>query len=146
MERNMTRAEPWPSLPLAEWSDTCTTLHLWTQIVGKIRLAQTPWTNHSWHVTLEVSSCGFWPGGGVIAYPAYYSYAYPEPKGFPEASIKPVSAFYSTDLREFILPYDDIRKAKSPDDTLLDFLQTTYEAAATLANWDRASLEGLRYL
>ena len=293
-ESNVTPGDAWPSLPLEAWSDTCATLHLWTQIVGKIRLAQTPWTNHSWHVTLyvtprglttgsipygtkafqidfdfiahelkiqcddggaagfplkpqsvavfyrrlreemkklglevkinskpnevpnavpfdqdeahatydpdyanrfwrvllqsdrifkifrarfvgkcspvhffwgapdlavtrfsgrlapphpggvpnlpdrvareayshEVSSCGFWPGGGPIAYPAYYSYAYPEPEGFAKAAIKPASAFYSTDLREFILPYDEVRNAKSPEDTLLDFLQTTYEAAA----------------
>ena len=302
-------AQAWPSLPLEAWSDTCATLHLWTQIVGKIRLAQTPWTNHSWHVTLrvtarglttgsipygtgtfqidldfiahalkiqcddggatgfplepqsvavfyrrlreemaklglevkihpkpnevtkairfdqdqvhasydpefanrfwrvllqsdrifnkfrarfvgkcspvhffwgapdlavtrfsgrlapphpggvpnlpdkvareayshEVSSCGFWPGGGPIAYPAYYSYAYPEPEGFAKAAIKPASAFYSPGLREFILPYDEVRNARAPEDTLLDFLQTTYEAAADLAKWDRALLEGLRY-
>jgi hypothetical protein len=302
--------EAWPNLPLEAWKDTYATLHLWTQIVGKIRLAQTPWTNHSWHVTLyvtprglttgsipygmkafqidfdfiahelkihcddgaaggfplksqsvavfyrrvmeemkkldlevkinpkpnevenavpfdqdeahasydpeyanrfwrvllqsdhifkkfrarfvgkaspvhffwgapdlavtrfsgrlapphpggvpnlpdrvareayshEVSSCGFWPGGGPVAYPAYYSYAYPEPEGFDKAAIKPASAFYSTDLREFILPYDEVRNAASREDTLLEFLQTTYEAAANLAKWDRASLEGLRYL
>jgi hypothetical protein len=89
----------------------------------------------------EVSSCGFWPGGGAIAYPAFYSYAYPEPSGFAAVPIKPSAAFYSMDLREFILPYDAVREAKSPDDTLLDFLQTTYEAAANLANWDRKSLE-----
>ena len=300
----------WPSLPLDKWNDTYATLHLWTQIVGKIRLAQTPWTNHSWHVTLymtprglttgsipfgarafqidfdfishelkiqsdrsstagfalepqsvavfyrrlreemtkldlevniyakpnevpntvpfdqdhahasydreyanrfwrvllqsdrifkifrarfvgksspvhffwgaadlavtrfsgrlapphsggvpnlpdrvareayshEVSSCGFWPGGGVIGYPAYYSYAYPEPQGFAEAKIKPASAFYSAALGEFILPYDEVRSARSPEDTLLEFLQATYEAAAHLAQWDRALLEGLRYL
>ena len=309
-ESNVIPGEAWPSLPLDAWSDTCVTLHLWTQIVGKIRLAQTPWTNHSWHVTLyvtprglttgsipygtraiqidfdfiahqlkiqcddgstagfplepqsvavfyrrlreemkkldlevkiypkpnevpnavpfdqdeahasydpeyanrfwrvllqsdrifktfrarfvgkcspvhffwgapdlavtrfsgrlaplhpggvpnlpdriareayshEVSSCGFWPGGGPIAYPAYYSYAYPEPEGFAKASINPASAFYSTDLREFILPYDEVRNAQSPEEILLEFLQTTYEAAADLAKWDRASLEGLRYL
>ena len=309
-DSNLLRNEAWPSLPLQAWSDTCATLHLWTQIVGKIRLAQTPWTNHSWHVTLyvtarglttgpipygtrafqihfdfvahelkiqcddggaagfplepqsvavfyrrlreemkkldlevkinpkpnevpnaipfdrdeahasydpeyanrfwrvllqsdrvfkkfrarfvgkcspvhyfwgapdlavtrfsgrlapqhpggvpnlpdriareayshEVSSCGFWPGGGPIAYPVYYSYAYPEPDGFAKAPIKPATGFYSTDLREFILPYDEVRNAKSPEDTLLDFLQTTYEVAADLAKWDRASLEGLRYL
>lgn len=297
--------EVWPSLPLEQWSKTCATLHMWTQIVGKIRLVQSPWVNHSWHVTLyvtarglstspvpygtrmfqidfdfvshqlnvqstdgshggfalepqsvatfyarlmeemsklhlhvnirktpnevfdaipfdqdevhrtydreyasrfwrvlvqsdrlfkefrarfigkcspahffwgapdlavtrfsgrrapehpggipnlpdwvardayshEVSSCGFWPGGGPIPYPAFYSYAYPEPAGFSEAPIKPGEAFYSTDLREFILSYDVVRQATSPDDTLLDFLQTTYEAAATLANWERASLE-----
>ena len=309
-EFNAKPSETWPSLHLDAWSDTYATLHLWTQIVGKIRLAQTPWTNHSWHVTLyvtprglstglipygtrafqidfdfvghetkiqcdngttggfplapqsvavfyrrlreemkklglevkihakpnevispipferdeihasydaqyahrfwrvllqsdlifkdfrarfvgkcspvhffwgapdlavtrfsgrlapphpggvpnlpdkvareayshEVSSCGFWPGGGPVAYPAYYSYAYPEPERFAEAAIRPPSAFYSPDLREFILPYDEVRNARSPEDTLLDFLQTTYEAAAELAHWDRASLEGVRYL
>jgi hypothetical protein len=295
----------WPSLPLDHWSETCATLHMWTQIVGKIRLVQSPWINHSWHATLyvtarglttspvahgarifqidfdfidhqlriqttdgstgsfalepqsvasfyaglmqemrrleldvkiwgtpnevvdaipfdqdevhraydresvnrfwrilvqadrifkafrarfigkcspvhffwgapdlavtrfsgrrapehpggvpnlpdwvareayshEVSSCGFWPGGGPIPYPAFYSYAYPEPAGFADAPVKPAEAFYSSDLREFILPYDVVREAASPDETLLDFLQTTYEAAAGLANWDRASLE-----
>lgn len=300
--------EPWPSLPLEAWSETCATLHLWTQIVGKVRLAQSPWVNHSWHVSLyvtpyglttspiphgsrtfqidfdfvmhqlvlrssdggtggfalepqsvavfykrlmeemeklslpvdihlkpnevadpipfdqdeahraydgeyasrfwqilvqadrvfkefrarfigkcspvqffwgapdlavtrfsgrrapehpggvpnlpdwvareayshEVSSCGFWPGGGPIPYPAFYSYAYPEPAGFSTASIRPSAAFYSTDLREFILPYDAVRQSESPDSTLLDFLQSTYEAAADLANWDRSSLERVR--
>ena len=295
----------WPSLPLEAWSDTCTTLHLWTQIVGKIRLAQTPAINHSWHVTLyvtaaglttspipyqdrtfeiefdfirhrldvrtseggagrvplqaqsvatfyrclmeelsklglsvhirarpneipdairfdrdeahaaydpeyaqrfwrvlvqvdrvlkvfrgrfvgkcspvhffwgapdlavtrfsgrrapehpggipnlpdavareayshEVSSCGFWPGGGPIPYPAFYSYAYPEPSGFPGAAVAPAAAFYSPDMKEFILPYDAVRGAPSPDDALLAFAQTTYEAAADLAHWDRPSLE-----
>ena len=298
--------ETWPSLPLEAWSDTCATLHLWTQIVGKIRLTQSPWVNHSWHATLyvtarglttspiphgsrtfqidfdfiahqlivaderrwhapvcrsnrsrwptfykrlmaemdkldlhvniyrrpnevddpirfdqdethrsydpeyanrfwrilvqadrvfkefrarfigkcspvhffwgapdlavtrfsgrrapqhpggvpnlpdwvtreayshEVSSCGFWPGGGPIAYPAFYSYAYPEPDGFSAAPVKPDAAFYSTDLGEFLLPYDAVRQSESPDSTLLDFLQSTYEAAANLAKWDRGSLE-----
>lgn len=89
----------------------------------------------------EVSSCGFWPGGGPVPYPAFYSYAYPEPAGFAGAPVRPDDAFYSTDLREFILAYDVVRQAASPDDTLLDFLQTTYDAAANLAGWDRASLE-----
>ncbi len=297
--------ETWPRLPFESWSDTCATLHMWTQIAGKIRLTLSPWVNHSWHATLyvtstglttspipygartfqidfdflqhklsipasdgrkgalplepqsvaafyhrlmqemsrldlhvhirkkpnevpepirfdldeshraydreyanrfwrvlvqadrvlkefrsrfigkcspvhlfwggldlavtrfsgrtaprhpggiphlpdwvtreayshEVSSCGFWPGGGPIPYPAFYSYAYPEPDGFSLAPVKPESAFYSADLREFILPYDAVRESSSPDQTLLDFLQTTYEAAADLANWDRAALE-----
>ena len=301
----MSRSQAWPSLPFEAWSDTCATLHMWTQIVGKIRLAQSPWINHSWHVTLyvtsrglttspiaygtrtfqidfdfidhriavqssdggvsglplepqsvatfyrrlmeemaqldlhvniykqpnevpdpirfdeddvhraydreyanrfwrvlvqadrifkvfrarfigkcspvhlfwgaqdlavtrfsgrrapehpggvphlpdwvtreayshEVSSCGFWPGGGPIPYAAFYSYAYPEPSGFSEAKIRPAAAFYSGELREFILPYDAVRDSDSPDDTLLDFLQATYEAAATLAKWDRDALE-----
>jgi hypothetical protein len=89
----------------------------------------------------EVSSCGFWPGGGPISYPAFYSYAYPEPSGFSSAPIKPDSAFYSMDLREFILPYDAVARANSPDGVLLDFLQTTYEAAANLGSWDRGALE-----
>src|SRR5450756_1081511 len=89
----------------------------------------------------EVSSCGFWPGGGAIPYAAFYSYAYPEPAGFSAAPVKPDAAFYSSDYREFILPYDAVRQSKFPDSTLLDFLQSTYEAAANLAQWDRASLE-----
>jgi hypothetical protein len=297
--------EVWPALPLEAWSDTAATLHLWMQIVGKVRLAQTPWTNHSWHVTLyvtpsglttspipygdrtfeicfdfiahrldivasdgrkaslplepqsvatfyrrlmaqldalalpvrinrkpneiadptpfdqdethaaydpdyanrfwrvlvqadrvfkvfrarfigkcspvhffwggpdlavtrfsgrpapehpggiphlpdrvtreayshEVSSAGFWWGGGPLPYAAFYSYAYPEPEGFAKARVEPAAALYNTDLHEFILPYDAVRQADSPDDTLLAFLQTTYEAAAGLARWDRAALE-----
>jgi hypothetical protein len=297
--------EPWPSLPLEAWADTYATLHLWTQIAGKIRLAQSPWLNHAWHVTLyvtsrglttspvphglrtfqidfdflahrllvrssdggeggfalepqsvaafykrlmaeldrlglpvdiyrqpnevpdpirfdqdethrsydpeyanrfwrilvqadrifkefrarfigkcspvhffwgapdlavtrfsgrraprhpggvpglpdwvtrdayshEVSSCGFWPGGGAVPYAAFYSYAYPTPDGFSAATVKPDAAFYSKDLGEFILPYDAVRQAKSPDGILLEFLQSTYEAAANLAQWDRISLE-----
>ena len=299
------KTETWPPIPLAEWQDTCATLHMWTQIVGKIRLRSAPWTNHSWHTTLyvtsrglttaamphgdasfqldfdlvdhqlivqksdgavfrmqlesqnvagfyadlmdglrrmdlevrihgkpnevenpipfatdtvhrsydagrvnrfwrvlvqsdrvfrtfrgrfigkcspvhlffgaldlavtrfsgrraplhpggipnlpdavtqeayshEVSSCGFWAGGGAIAYPAYYSYAYPEPAGFASAPVQPAEAFYSQDLREFILPYDAVRQSNDPDATLLAFLQSTYEAAANLASWNRAELE-----
>ena len=298
-------AEQWPSLPLEEWKDTYGTLHLWTQIVGKIRNAAMPWINHSWHVTLyptarglttspipwkkdafqidfdfidhrllieteegairtvdlkprsvadfhkevfshlsdlgiavkihgspnevpepvpfardeahaaydpeyanrwwravlatsgvfndfrarflgkcspvhffwgafdlavtrfsgraapehpggfpnmpdwitreayshEVSSCGFWPGGGPVPYPVYYSYAYPEPKGFSEAAAGPAAAFYSTDMHEFLLPYEEVRKADSPEKVLGEFLQRTYEAAADAAGWDRAALE-----
>ena len=299
------RAQAWPALPLEAWSDTCTTLHLWTQIVGKIRLARSAWINHCWNVTLyvtarglttspipygtrtfqidfdfighevviqssdgglagltlepqsvatfyrrlmeqmatldlridihqrpnevadpirfdrdeahcaydreyanrfwrvlvqadrvfkvfragfigkcspvhffwgapdlavtrfsgrpapehpggiphlpdrvtrdayshEVSSCGFWPGGGPVPHAAFYSYAYPEPAGFAQAPVRPAAAFYSPDLREFLLPYDAVRQSESPDQTLLDFLQTTYDAAASLARWDRSSLE-----
>jgi len=298
-------SEAWPDLPLEAWTDTYGTLHRWTQIVGKVRLVQGPWLNHSWHSTLyvtarglttspvpygsrvfqidfdfvdhqlivqssdggsggfaleplsvatfyarlmgemrrldlhvairkkpnevadathfdrdethrsydpeyvtrfwrvlvqadrlleqfrgkfigkcspvhffwgapdlavtrfsgrpapehpggipnlpdpitreaysqEVSSAGFWPGGGAIPYPAFYSYAYPEPPGFAEAIVTPSEAFYSKDLREFVLPYDVVRKSAARDATLLEFLQTTYEAAARLANWDRESLE-----
>jgi len=89
----------------------------------------------------EVSSAGFWAGGGAIAYPAYYSYAYPEPPGFGEARVVPSQAFYSQDLHEFILPYDAVRTAPDPDGMLLEYLQSTYVAAADLAKWDRAALE-----
>jgi Family of unknown function (DUF5996) len=92
----------------------------------------------------EVSSCGFWPGGGPVPYAAFYSYAYPEPAAFPEAHVRPGATFYSTDLREFILPYDVVRRSPTPDETLLEFLQTTYEAAADLRAWDRDALERRR--
>ena len=295
----------WPDLPLAAWSETYATLHRWIQIAGKIRLAQSPWVNHSWHATLyvtprglttsliphgdrsfdivfdfvahqvvvqvsdgrsahlplepqsvaafyrrlmehlerldlhvrihpkpnevedatrldrdeshgaydpeyasrfwrvlvqadrvfnqfrarylgkcspvhlfwggldlavtrfsgrpapehpggipnlpdwvtrdayshEVSSAGFWAGGGGVPFPAFYSYAYPEPPRYAAAQVQPGAAFYSPALREFILAYDVVRQAASPDETLLGFLQTTYEAAANLGRWDRAALE-----
>jgi hypothetical protein len=295
----------WPESPTSEWHDTCATLQLWTQVVGKIRLARTPWLNHSWHVALyvtasglttspipdgertfqidfdfidhalrvsasdgvkrqfplaghsvasfytavmaalkelgievvidempnelpdpirfsedvthacydadavrrffrillnsdrvfkqfrtgflgkaspvhffwgsfdlavtrfsgrraplhpggvphlpdavvqeayshEVSSAGFWPGGGAIDYPAFYSYAYPEAAGFRSTRVRPDTAFFSEALGEFILPYDAVRTAADPDKALLDFLQSTYEAAATSAQWDRNALE-----
>jgi hypothetical protein len=295
---------PWPALPLVEWKDTYSTLHMWTQIVGKIRLALTPLVNHWWNVPLyvaprglstsaipyndrffqitfdfishllliettdgstktialrsrsvaefyqemmaalnslgmpvtiwttpvevadrtpfekdqkhstydpeyaqrvwrilaqtsrvltefrsrfigkvspvhffwgafdlavtrfsgrtapshpgvpncglfvmveayshEVSSCGFWPGGGLIDEPAFYAYAYPEPQGFKEYPIQPPEAFYHREISEFLLPYDVVRSAKSPDEVLLSFLQSTYEAEAMCAKWDRAGLE-----
>jgi hypothetical protein len=298
------RATPWPSLPWAEWRDTCATLHLWTQIVGKIRLAQAPMVNHWWQVPLyvtcrglttspmpmgarsfaidfdfidhrlkiqtsdgagdgfplrplsvaefyrdimdrlqalglgvriwpvpveianpvpfeadrdhcaydpdqaqrfwrilvqadrvlgafrarfcgkaspvhffwgsfdlavtrfsgraapphpgapnvadrvtreaysgEVSSCGFWPGGAGMEQPVFYSYAYPSPPGFAEAPVRPAAAFFSGAMGEFILPYDEVRQAAEPDETLLAFLQSTYEAAAELGRWDRGRLE-----
>lgn len=299
------RAQFWPALPFADWQATAETLHLWTQIAGKIRLALTPWINHSWHVTLyltarglttspiphglhtfelrfdfishelrivksdgarsivklqpqsvaafyravmnaldelqlpvkidltpnelpdpvtpfdrdeehraydpewanrfwrvlaqsarvfqkfrsrfcgkcspvhffwgsfdlavtrfsgrpapqhpggvphlpdvvareayaqEVSSLGFWPGNAANPTPVYYSYAYPEPAGFAEAKVRPNESSYLTQLHEFILPYDAVRSAVSPDDALLDFAQSTYDAASTLAKWDRAAL------
>jgi hypothetical protein len=294
----------WPPLPYDSWKETCAHLHLLTQIVGKVRLKQTPWVNHSWHVTLyvtprglatgpiphgdrifdivfdfiahelhirtsegserrimlqpqsvasfhasvmealetlnvpvtindhpneipnatpftqdhalrpydairvhrfwralvqadrifkrfrtsflgksspvhffwgsfdlavtrfsgrsaplhpggvpalpdvvtreayshEVSSAGFWPGGpGFDA--AFYSYAYPEPDGFRDASIRPSAAYFHKDLREFLLPYDSVRTANDPERMLLDFLYSTYEAAAVTGKWDRAHLE-----
>ena len=300
----MSAFEPWPSLPFAEWRDTCATLHRWTQVIGKIRLAQAPMVNHWWQVPLyvtarglttspmpygtrsfqidfdfvahrllidgcdgtsdsfalapcsvadfhrevmsrlralgfepriwtmpveipdpvrfeedhahasydrdyvnrfwrilvqcdrlftqvrarflgkaspvhffwgsfdmavtrfsgrtaprhpgapnvadrvtreayshEVSSCGFWPGGPGFEQPIFYSYAYPAPQGFAAAPVRPVAAHYDNALGEFVLPYDAVRNAASPDDVLLEFLDSTYVAAATLGAWDRASLE-----
>jgi len=298
-------ASAWPDLSLQAWTDTCTTLQLWLQVVGKVRLANSPWLNHSWHVTLyvtprglttssipygditfqidfdfiahqltlqtsdgrsaalsleaqpvadfyqrlqqemtklglalniqrlpnelpdpvrfdqdraprvynrecahrlwrafvqadrvfkefrarftgkcspvhlfwgaadlavtrfsgrrapqhpggiphlpdwvtrdayshEVSSCGFWPGSGAVPYPAFYAYAYPQPPGFAEASIGPAGAFYCKELGEFILPYSVVQQSPSPDQSLLEFLQSTYEAAADLGKWDRSELE-----
>jgi hypothetical protein len=89
----------------------------------------------------EVSSCGFWPGGPPVNEPVFYAYAYPEPPGFNNSPIQPSEAFYHNEMREFILPYNAVRKSKLPDQTLLSFLQSTYEAAATCAKWDRPALE-----
>lgn len=89
----------------------------------------------------EVSSAGFWPGSGAVDYPAFYSYAYPEPTGFRTAKVGPAAAFFSEALGEFILPYDAVRTAADPDKALLEFLQSTYEAAAISAKWDRDALE-----
>jgi hypothetical protein len=292
--------ECWPALPLARWQDTCETLHMWTQVVGKVRLAVTPLVNHWWNVPLyvdargfttscmpyggrafelcfdflahelvlqtsegrvdrlalrpmavadfyrecmdllrdagievrirpvpvevpapvpfaedrvhaaydpeyaarfwkilvsvdrvfgefrssfigksspvhffwgsfdlavtrfsgrraperpgadaitreayshEVSSVGFWPGGSGIDGPAFYAYAAPEPAGFREARVAPAAARYDSRLGEFILMYDDIRALASPSAALLDFCETTYDAAARLARWDREALE-----
>src|ERR1700682_901129 len=304
----MNRDDQWPDLYFGKWSDRYPTLHMWTQIVGKIRLAQTPWINHSWHVTLyvtarglttspiphggsmfeinfdfvdhhlridsseggqraielrprsvadfylavmsaltelelpvsintmpneiqdpipldrdeehrsydaeyanrfwrvlvqadrvfkdfrsdfcgkcspvhffwgsfdlavtrfsgraapphpggiphlpdaitreaysqEVSSLGFWPGGGPVPMPVFYSYAYPEPTGFAQARVRPDAASYNAQLRDFILPYDAVRRGDSPDDVLLDFARSTYDAASSLARWDRAALKEIR--
>jgi hypothetical protein len=76
-----------------------------------------------------------------VTHAAFYSYAYPEPAGFADARVKPAAAFYHRDLREFILPYDAVRQSKTPDGTLLEFLQSTYDAAADLGGWDRAALD-----
>jgi len=89
----------------------------------------------------EVSSCGFWPGSGGLAGPAFYSYAAPEPHDFKDAQIRPVPAFYSTEFSNFLLLYDDVRSAADPRTMVLEFLQSTYEAAATLGRWNRESLE-----
>lgn len=89
----------------------------------------------------EVSSVGFWPGGGSIKDAAFYSYAAPEPPGFKDKHVRPEAAFYERQLGEFLLMYDDVRKAESPTTALHDFCQSTYEVAATLGNWDRPALE-----
>lgn len=297
--------DAWPDLPYESWRNSCTTLHLWIQIVGKVRLALTPWVNHSWHATLyvttrglttslipyderalridfdfidhvllirtsdgaerslplaprsvadfhddllaaladlgmpvrihdrpnempdpipfrddrehaaydpdcvqrfwrvllqidrvfrrfrtsylgkvspvhlfwgsldlavtrfsgrraplhpggiphlpdavtreayshEVSSAGFWPGGGGTDFAAFYSYAWPQPDGFADARVAPESARYDTTLSEFLLPYDAVRQASDPDSMLLSFLESTYRAAADLGRWDREALE-----
>jgi hypothetical protein len=89
----------------------------------------------------EVSSCGWWSGTGSLAGPAFYSYAAPEPPGFKEARIRPAQAFYSSEFSNFLLLYDDVRAAASPRAMLLEFLESTYEAAANLGRWDRPALE-----
>ncbi len=89
----------------------------------------------------EVSSCGFWPGGGAVTAPAFYSYAYPQPAGFAGAAVRPSGAYWSEELGEFLLPYDAVQEATTPEDRLLEFLDSTYAAAADLAAWDRAALE-----
>ncbi|MDD5577732.1 MAG: DUF5996 family protein [Methylobacter sp.] len=303
--RITTPTNQWPSLPFQEWKATYETLHMWTQIVGKIRLGLTPWVNHSWHVPLyvtarglttspipyearafqidfdfidhklliqvsngeikemslllrpvadfykelfaklaqlsidvkihttpnevvnaipfekdyvhavyepdranrfwriliqadrvfkqfrarftgkcspvhffwgsfdlavtrfsgrkapehpggvphlpdwvareayshEVSSCGFWPGNDQMPQAVFYAYAYPEPDGFRTAKVSPGGAAYNSELGEFILPYDDVRQSASPDGALLNFLQSSYEAAADFGGWDRSALE-----
>jgi hypothetical protein len=89
----------------------------------------------------EVSSAGFWPGGNGIDFAAFYSYAYPTPEHFKDQPVRPSTAYFDAQLGEFLLPYDAVRTASDPEATLLDFLQSTYEAAASTGNWDRESLE-----
>jgi hypothetical protein len=89
----------------------------------------------------ELSSAGFWPGSGAMEEPAFYSYAYPEPPGFADALVEPEAAYYDRTMGEFILPYESVRLSASPEETLMAFLQSTYDAAADLAKWDRAALE-----
>jgi hypothetical protein len=89
----------------------------------------------------ECISAGWWPGGGPLPEPAFYSYAYPEPAGFADAMLRPTDAYYHRDLKEFVLPYEAVRRARRPDEVLLDFFQATYEAGADLGGWDRSALE-----
>ena len=89
----------------------------------------------------EEISVGFWPGGGAVSEPAFYAYARPEPGGLATASIRPAVAYYSRELANFILPYDAVRSASSPDAAVLDFYQSAYDSAADLGGWDRAALD-----
>ncbi len=89
----------------------------------------------------ECSSVGWWPGGGDVPGPAFYAYTAPEPPGYGAQPVRPPAASYQGKLREFVLMYDDVRCAKSPRQEILDFAESTYEAGANLAGWDRASLE-----
>jgi hypothetical protein len=89
----------------------------------------------------EVSSVGFWPGSGKVQGAAFYSYAAPEPQEFKDQRVRPDAAFYDRQLGEFLLMYNEVRKAESPTNSLLEFCQSTYEAAAALGNWDRTGLE-----
>jgi hypothetical protein len=89
----------------------------------------------------ECSSAGFWPGGGAVDEAAFYAYAYPEPPGYAQQAVRPTAAYYHPQAREFILPYEAVRTASDPGAILLEFLQTTYEAAAGLGHWGRAALE-----
>ena len=249
MTSNMSSVEPWPRLSLREWVDTKDTLHLWTQIVGKIRLALAPHVNHWWNVTLYVTarglttsampcrgatielsfdfidhvvrietsegaveekalrprsvadfyhavmdalrkavgkcspvhfwwgsfdlsctrfsgrpaprhpggvpncpdyvtqdaysheciSAGWWPGGGAVDDAAFYAYAYPEPAGCDVAPIQPSGASYHAVLHEWVLPYETVRQSTVPEAALHAFLQSTYDAAATLGKWDKAA-------
>jgi len=89
----------------------------------------------------ENVTTGFWPGGAKYAKPAFYSYTYPAPPGYKTATVRPAAARFDAELGEFVLDYDDVRRSAAPEKTILDFLQSTYEAGATLAHWDRAALE-----
>jgi hypothetical protein len=89
----------------------------------------------------EVISHGFWPGSGAVLEPAFYAYAVPEPAGFREATVRPAAAFYHTELKEFILPYEAVRTSASPEAAITEFVETTYASGATLGGWDRAQLE-----
>jgi len=89
----------------------------------------------------EVSSCGFWPGNDAFSHAAFYAYCYPTPEGFSEQPVKPAEAFYSKEMGEFFLAYDVVRNAANPEETLMQFLNSTYEAAAVAGGWDRSGLE-----
>ena len=92
----------------------------------------------------ECSSCGFWPGGGPIPEPVFYAYAYPEPPGYADHAVRPHAAYYHRDMREFVLPYEAVRTTPTPEEALLEFVQSTYEAAAEHGRWDRIALDRAR--
>jgi hypothetical protein len=128
----------------------CSPVHLWwggfdlavTRFSGK-RAPERPGADHVQREAYshECISAGFWPGSGSLLAPAYYAYTAPVPAGLGNAPVRPAAAHYDHQLGEFILLYDDVRNAADPRATLLDFLQSTYEAGANLSGWDRASLE-----
>jgi hypothetical protein len=93
----------------------------------------------------EVSSCGFWPGNEAVPFAAFYSYIYPEPENFKNSDIEPETAYYDENLREFLLPYKEVQQSNNPSQTLLNFLHSTYEAAANLSGWDKNSFEKKKY-
>lgn len=90
----------------------------------------------------EVCSAGFWPGGGTVDGPAYYAYTVPQPAGIENQSIRPTAASWNAQLSEFVSMYKDVRRADSPEQTLYEFLESTYDVGARLAEWDRSSMEG----
>ena len=110
--------------PAPTWSGSVPNCPAWVMVEGYSR---------------ELSSCGFWPGGGAEG--AFYSYAYPAPDGFAQHPVEPDTAYFSAELQEFLLPYESVRTADDPDHAVARFLQTTYEAAAELGGWDRGALE-----
>lgn len=160
----------WPELPLEAWKETYATLHMWSQVVGKVRMAKSPPVNHWWHVPLDLTttdgetrsiplrpmtvadsvtregyshecwSAGWWPGAG-LGEPTFYAYAYPTPDGYSASPVEPAEARWEDALGEFVLPYDAVRTAPDPDAALLAFLRTTYAAAADAGGWDREALE-----
>lgn len=137
MNTGTARGEIWPELSYPAWRGTCATLHRWLQIAGKVRLQLTPWVNHSWHVTQYLSARGLTTGPM-----AHRRHCFEIEFDFIQhCLLQPVGAFWHQTMREFMLPDEVVRTAAAPDETLLAFLQSTYEAAADLAQWDREALE-----
>lgn len=93
----------------------------------------------------EVCSCGFWPGSDSYPHAIFYSYAYPEPQDFKESAIRPSKAFYNNDMKEFMLHYDDVQNSADPEQTLLEFMRTSYQFASELGDWDREKTEGNKF-